>query len=327
MGTVYFATDRQAEGKACVVKQPKSKVTSDAVLQQLKGEAQRMATLSRAIGGRLPEILEDFVEDNWYYVVQQRVPGRTLEELYDEKHPREEKEVIGWAIQCCRVLKTIHEHQIVHRDISPDNLMLTPVGDITFIDFGTLRELQNIITKGTSGVGKWGISPLEQWAGKPVAQSDIFALGATSYILLTGFRPQPSDQLLKGIGPQPSDYSPVYPPIRSKNPAISVGLERILARALNPDISQRYALAEQMRADLESLTGRSSGPQPQVAFCPKCGQPNEPHLVYCKYCETVLYAGLQQCPNSSCKTNKGRRKGIPANAKFCPSCGKATGVK
>ena len=99
MGTVYFAIDRGAEDQACVVKQPKNPVTSDAVLQQLGGEAHRMAALSRAIGGRMPAVIEEFVEDGWFYVVQQRVPGKTLEELFNEKHPREQKEVIEWAIQ------------------------------------------------------------------------------------------------------------------------------------------------------------------------------------------------------------------------------------
>jgi len=325
MGTVYFAIDRGAEDHECVVKQPKNPVTSDAILQKLREEAQRMAALSQRIGGRMPAIMEDFVEDGWFYVVQQRVPGKTLEEVYNDKHPREEKEVIDWAIQCCRVLKLIHEHGVIHRDISPDNLMLTDVGDITFIDFGTLRELQRIISKGTVGIGKFGYSPPEQWSGKPVAQSDIFALGATAYFLLTGFLPPWSEQLQKNGNPQPSDFSPVFPPIRTLNPAVSPPLEAILARALNLTIDKRYQSPEEMRRDLEKLA-KHTGPAKSL-FCPKCGYENEPHLVYCKKCDSWLHPGSQQCPNTKCKTNKGRRKRpIPGNAKYCPVCGKPTGT-
>jgi serine/threonine protein kinase len=287
MGTIYFAIDRGAEDKECVVKQPKNPVTSDAVLQHLRGEAQRMAALSRAVGYRMPEVLEEFVEDGWYYVVQQRIRGKTLEEVYNDKHPREEKEVIDWAMQCCRVLKPIHEHGVIYRDISPDNLMLTDVGDITFIDFGTPRELQRIITKGTVGIGKFGYSPPEQWAGKPVPQSDIFALGATSYFLLTGFLPPHSEQLQKYGNPQPSDFSPVFPPIRTLNPAVSPALEAILARALNLAIDKRYASPDDMRRDLEKL-GKPVVPSKSV-FCPKCGYENEPHLVYCRKCDSWLH--------------------------------------
>ena len=325
MGTVYFAIDRQAEDHECVVKQPKNPVSSNVVLEKLREEAKRMAALSQAVGGRMPAILEDFVEDGWFYVVQQRVPGKTLEELFNEKHPREQKEVIEWAIQCCMVLKRIHEHGILHRDISPDNLMLTNVGDITFIDFGTLRELLRIMTEGTVGMGKFGYTPPEQWAGRPVPQSDIFALGATVYFLLTGFLPPHSEQLRRFGNPLPSDFSPVFPPIRTVNPAVSPALESVLARALNLDTDKRYASPDEMRGDLEKLA-KPAGHAESI-FCPMCGHENEPHLVYCKKCESWLYPGSQQCPNPKCKTNKGkRRRPIPANAKYCPACGKVTNM-
>ena len=78
MGIVYFAQDKQAENKPCVVKQLKEPVTTDDVLEKLQEEAKRMAALSQAIGGRMAEILEDFVDDGRFYVVQQRIYGRTL---------------------------------------------------------------------------------------------------------------------------------------------------------------------------------------------------------------------------------------------------------
>ena len=285
-----------------------------------------MAALSRAIGGRIPEILEDFVDDGHFYVIQQRIFGKTLEEIFQENRPLAEDEVVGWAIQCCRLLHSIHNYKDhpVHRDISPDNLMLTPMGDIMFIDFGTLREFQRI-AKGTAGLGKFGYTPPEQWKGRPVPQSDIFALGATIYFLLTGFLPH-SDELKNGKSPQLSDYEPTYPPIRTKNQKVSRELERILLHALDLDISKRYLAAEQMMIDLDKLPKPKPTSKPMmpvirepipqtpptdvpVVLCPKCGQPNEPHLVYCKYDEAVLYDGTQECPKCG--------RPVPINAKFC----------
>jgi serine/threonine-protein kinase len=315
MGIVYFALDRQAENKPCVVKQLQEPVINDEVLGKLQEEAKRMAALSQAIGGRMAEILEDFVDDGRFYVVQQRIYGRTLEEVFYERRPLAETEVVGWAIQCCRILQRIHEQKDrpVHRDISPDNLILSNVGDITMIDFGTLRELQHI-AKGTAGMGKYGYTPREQWAGRPVPQSDLFALGATIYFLLTGYRAL-SEELAGGGDPQPSDFAPIYPPIRSVSEEASPELESILSRVLQDDVSLRYTSAEEMRADLEGLVKDSAETVPVAApivYCPECGQPNEADNVYCQSCLAILYPGSQQCP-------KGHAN--PVNARFCRKCG------
>ncbi|MBN2098434.1 MAG: hypothetical protein JW753_02430, partial [Dehalococcoidia bacterium] len=152
----------------------------------------------------------------------------------------------------------------------------------------------------------------------------IFALGATGYFLLTGFLPPHSPELQSYGSPQPSDFSPVFPPIRTLNPAVSPALEAILARALNLAVDKRYASPDDMRRDLEKLAKPSV--TSKSVFCPKCGYENEPHLVYCKKCDSWLHPGSQQCPNPKCKTNKGKKRPIPANAKFCPVCGKVTGM-
>lgn len=311
-GNIYFAVDRMAEGKPCVVKQVKQPITSEDVLTKLQEEATRMAALSRAIGGRMAEILEDFVEEGHFYVVQQRIFGKTLEEIFDERRPLEEAEVVGWAIQCCKILRSIHEHEgnPVHRDISPDNLMLTKMGDIMFIDFGTLRELQRIV-KGTAGMGKFGYAPPEQWGGKLIPQSDIFALGATIYFLLTGFLPL-SSELKSGGDPRPSDYAPAFPPIREKRSEVSSELEQILSRALDLDADRRYQTAREMVTDLEKMAELLSAPL-RIVECPKCGLPNEGNMVYCGKCLAILQPASQECPRC--------HRSIPANAAFCPKCG------
>lgn len=308
-GLVYFALDRKAEDKPCVVKQVKQPVVANDVVIKLREEAKRMAELSRTIGGRIAEVLEDFVEDGRFYVVQQRIFGRTLQEVFEEEQPLNESDLVRWSIQCCKVLHSIHEMNHIHRDISPDNLMLTAMGDIMFIDFGTLRELQRI-AQGTMGMAKVGFSPPEQWNGKPVPQSDIFALGATIYNLLTGFRAI-SKEYEAGKGLQPSDLEPIYPPIRSKNNKISVELEQILCRALELDVSKRYASADEMRIELEKISSAADRNIPPI-YCPKCGQPNDAVNVYCQNCLAILYPGSRQCPKGHIN---------PVNARFCKKCG------
>lgn len=249
MGSVYFARDKNVFGKKCVVKQIKERVTSDAVLRRLQEEAQRMAELAHP---NVAEIHDHFVEDGRYYLVVEYVPGRTLDEIFSERSGAlQEQEVVNWAIQACGVLEHLHKKNHVHRDVSPDNLMATEEGTIMFIDFGTTRELQRI-AQGTAGAGKYGYTPPEQWQGRPVPQSDIFALGATMYHLLTGFLPL-SKECLSGQGPLKRDFSPDFPPIRTMNHSVSEELEVILDKALELDVSKRYQSAEDMKADLVAL--------------------------------------------------------------------------
>jgi len=139
----------------------------------------------------------------------------------------------------------IHREGVIHRDISPDNVMLTEDGHIKFIDFGTLREFRHIAIQGTAGMGKYGYTPPEQWQGKPVAQSDIFALGATIYYLLSGSLPL-SSEYKSGQGPQKTDFRPDFAPIRTKNPAVSPQLEVVLQKALQLEVNIRYSSASEM---------------------------------------------------------------------------------
>ena len=128
--------------------------------------------------------------------------------------------------------------------------MLTEDGNIRFIDFGTLRELRYIDAGQTAGMGKYGYTPPEQWQGKPEARSDIFALGATIYYLLTGFLPL-SASYRTGQVPQREDFYPQFPPYKDSQPRRSLPtLEAILEKALQLDIQSRFASSIEMQQSL-----------------------------------------------------------------------------
>jgi len=250
MGYIYLAKDKKLYDRLCIVKQVKEPVKSDSDLQKLEEEARRMAKLSHP---NVAMILDHFVEGDYYFLVVERISGKTLGEVFAQRHGQlTEEEVVNWAISICDVISYIHEEGVIHRDISPDNIMLTDKGVIKFVDFGTLRELRYITTKGTAGMGKYGYTPPEQWQGRPVPQSDIFALSATLYYLLTGSLPL-SKEYLSGQGPQKQDFSPSFPPIRTKNPGVSPELEAVLQKALQLDINARYSSATELGQALKRL--------------------------------------------------------------------------
>ena len=268
MGYVYLARDRNLFDRSCVVKQVRELVQSEDHRKKLEEEALRMSKLSHP---RIAMIFDHFVENNCYFIVVEQIRGMTLNEVFKENHgDLSEAEVVGWATSICEVMIYLHKEGVVHRDISPDNIMLNDEGDVKFIDFGTLRELRYVAAGGTAGIGKYGYAPPEQWQGNPEPRSDIFALGATLYYLLTGFLPLSESYQTRQI-PSEGDLNPQFPPIRTRNPAISHSLEVVLQKALELDMNSRFSSAEEMREALMRLKRvkfkrkrRSSAIQPRA---------------------------------------------------------------
>ena len=251
MSNIYLARDKGLFERSCVVKEVKERIESLGHLEKLEEEALRMARLSHP---GIAIIFDHFVEQEHYFLVVEYIRGKSLSEVYKERGTQlSQDEVVKWGLAICDVLAYIHGEGIIHRDISPDNVMLTEEGNIKFIDFGTLRELRYVAAGKTAGMGKYGYTPPEQWQGKPVPQSDIFALGATLYQLQTGFLPL-SKSCLTGKGPQREDFSPKFPPVRSRNPLVSNRLEAVLEKALQLDATRRYDSVTEMRQELSKLT-------------------------------------------------------------------------
>ncbi len=243
MGYIYLVKDKNLFDRLCVLKQVRERVQSEDHLKKLEEEALRMSRLNHP---GVTMIFDHFKESGFYFLVEEYISGKTLSEVFRErKGYLNEDEVVGWAISICDIISYIHREGIIHRDISPDNIMLNDDGNIRFIDFGTLRELRYINAGHTAGMGKYGYTPPEQWQGKPEERSDIFALGATIYYLLTGFLPL-SNSYISGQLPQKEDFYPRFPPIRTHNPRITTDLESVLEKALQLDVHSRFTTALDM---------------------------------------------------------------------------------
>jgi serine/threonine protein kinase len=247
MGYIYQTLDMKLDNRVCIIKQVKSPVKSDNDYHKLEKEAIEMAKLHHP---NVATILDHFVEGQFYFLTVEFISGKTLGELFEEsKGCLSTSDVVKWAISMCDVASYLHNMGIIHQDISPQNIILSDSGAIKFIDFGTLRELHNLAVGLTAGVGKFGYAPPEQWQGHPEPRSDIFALGATIYYLLTGYLPL-SEQYLSGQNPQKSDFNPDFPPIRKINNQVSDKLETVLQIALQLDINQRYESADCLKQAL-----------------------------------------------------------------------------
>lgn len=198
--------------------------------------------LARIEHPAIVRMLDVFVEDHRAYLVLERASGRTLRALVRECGALEEKEVLSLARQMCDILIYLHglAPPVVHRDFAPDNLMVCREGNLKLIDFSVATQQAETVT-GTV-VGKPNYVPPEQFRGKPVTQSDIYALGATLYFLLTAREPEA--------------ISAQHP--RQAAAGVSERLDAIVARATAPAAAERYVSAEDLRAELDRCAAELS---------------------------------------------------------------------
>lgn len=142
--------------------------------------------------------------DNRHCLVMEKIDGQTLQKwLEDNRDKITEQLAIDWLKQLLSILEYVHQHGYIHRDINPSNIIVKPNGELVLIDFGCAREISSTYlaklvddVKGTQ-LFTPGYTPREQIEGKPVPQSDFFALGRTFVELLTGISPKqlPEDNL------------------------------------------------------------------------------------------------------------------------------------
>lgn len=142
----------------------------------------------------IANVVDYFVEEGRNYLLMEYINGQDLRQLVGQNEPQNEAVVVDWSLQIANAVKYLHELSppIIHRDITPDNIVRREDGSIIIIDFGAANEFVGTAT-GTL-IGKQAYIAPEQLRGKARPESDIYALGGTMFFLLTGRDPVPLDQ-------------------------------------------------------------------------------------------------------------------------------------
>ncbi len=283
MGAVYKASDLRLEGRVCAVKEILPTLTqastSTEELEQMSEQFRREASvLARLDHPNLPKVSDYFAEGPREYLVMDFVDGRDLQELLQEATRRNEflaeSVVLGWAVQLLDALEYMHEQAppVLHRDIKPGNIKLTPRGTIKLVDFGLVKVLQVDETRTVTvlqGRGTAAYTPLEQYgsdSGYTDARTDLYSLGATLYHLLAGIPPVDAKERFLHPGALAS--------LRQLNPAISPRCERAIFQALSMHPNERPSSAREMR---NVLLG-SAPPPPMPTTVNVFGQPVAPQM-------------------------------------------------
>ena len=163
---------------------------SDSLKEKANELFQREAQLLMKIDyPGIVHVLDCFTEFERNYMILEYVTGMDLWQLVRQNGPQKESDVLEWAVQLANTLKYLHEREqpIIHRDMTPDNIILRNDGKVVLVDFGAANEFIGTAT-GTF-VGKHSFIAPEQLRGKATTQSDIYAFGCTLYFLLVGHEP------------------------------------------------------------------------------------------------------------------------------------------
>jgi serine/threonine protein kinase len=232
-GAVYLAHDLSLN-RPCALKE--NLETSDEVRRQFIREAQLLGNLNHP---NLPRVIDYFVlAGHGQYLVMDYVEGEDLQELLDRTaQPLPEAQALDWIGQVCAALTYLHQHNppVIHRDIKPSNIRITPSGQAMLVDFGIAKfyDGQSQTTAGARAFTP-GYSPPEQYGKAPTDErSDIYALGATLYTLLTNQVPPDSVDLLTGSA------TPLTP-AHLVNPKATPPVGRAIAQAMEPERSRRF---------------------------------------------------------------------------------------
>ncbi len=218
-------------------------------------EAQTLAQFNGIQG--VVDIYDSFASNNSAYIIMQFIKGKDVKRILQEEGTLPYERAREIVLSICDTLAPIHTKNIIHRDISPDNIYITDEGEIKLLDFGAARYESSVNSKSLSVILKSGFAPEEQYRskGEQGSWTDVYALAATFYKMITGRTPQDSmeravhDELL-----EPSQLGAELPPssenailnalgvrkqdrtqtvVEFKEALLSDGVERIVVKPVN----------------------------------------------------------------------------------------------
>ncbi|MEA3340375.1 MAG: protein kinase, partial [Chloroflexota bacterium] len=245
MGAVYRAWDTRLNHPVALKEMIPQAGLNAAMLaqlrQQFEQEAQVLATFTHP---SLVRVTDYFAWQKNEYLVMDFVEGESLAERIEREGAQPESQVLGWAEQLLDALAYCHEQGILHRDIKPLNIIVTPKGRAVLVDFG-LVKLWNPNDPQTRtvmrGAGTPEYAPPEQYdigAGHTDPRSDVYSLGATLYQALTGQSPPTATQRMAS----PTSFAPP----RSVNASVSSATEAVVLKSLEMAMENRYQGADEM---------------------------------------------------------------------------------
>jgi serine/threonine-protein kinase len=261
MSTVYRAVDRVLDRTVAIKLMHHNQASDADQLERFRREARAMARLIHPHIVTLIDAGEAELDAPWEsdgerlatpYIVFEYVEGETLKQRIRREGAVDIQQAVAYAIEIGRGLQVAHEHDIVHRDIKPQNVLLSAEGGAKITDFGIARTLtEDGMTMNGRVLGTTDYVSPEQALGQQVtAQSDVYSLGVVLYEMLTGAVPftaaTPVAVAMRHVREE-------LPDVQSRRPEVSAATAAVLERATAKDLRHRYPEARAMVSDLEDV--------------------------------------------------------------------------
>lgn len=252
MGVVYKARQLSLARSVAVKILPAELSQHENSLKRFFREGKVLAKLEHP---NIVQVLQAAQDGDTYYLAMEYVRGRTLREVLKKEGRFEVKRAVDIARQIAEALDTAHEHEVIHRDIKPGNIMLDRSGRVRVLDFGLAKvvsEISSELTATGAFLGSPRYMAPEQWRGEPVTpQTDIYGLGVVLYEMLAGEPPFRGEtpqslmhEILEGHFPAPS----------FKNPDVTTALDRIVLDMTAKDPAKRYVSAKALAETLQAFS-------------------------------------------------------------------------
>ncbi len=253
MGFVYLGRDPELDRAVAIKTIRKLSLDEDAralFLERFRNEARAAARLHHPSIVQIYDVGED--EAIGPYLVFEYVPGSTLRQVIKGSGPMDPEALVRLAEQIAGALDRAHQHGIIHRDIKPDNLLMTAAGDAKLADFGIARVPNAALTKEGQFLGTpCYAAPETLMEGQYGPASDIFSLAAVLYEAATGARAFPGDDAIavahKVVKEEPPRPSEVRPELN-----VPSEIDDVIMRGLSKDASKRYGTPTHMAGALRS---------------------------------------------------------------------------
>lgn len=244
MSVVYKAKCHKLN-RLVAIKVLKDEFCSDSnFVSKFKMEAQSAAGLSHP---NIVSVYDVIDEGRLHYIVMELIEGITLKSYISKKGRLEVRESIGIAIQVAQGIAAAHEQHIIHRDIKPQNMIISRDGKVKVADFGIARAVSAQTLSSAAMGSVHYISPEQARGGFSDERSDIYSLGITMYEMVTGRLPFEGDNTVAIALAHLEDA--MVPP-KVYNPEVPMSLERIILKCAEKKPERRYASANDVIADL-----------------------------------------------------------------------------
>lgn len=234
MSTVYLCKNVRL-GNLWAIKEIKKKLEG---YMDFSAEPNILKNLSHP---GIPRIVDIFHEEDNLYIVEDYIEGQTLQDYVKNNGELKLEEIRSIGISVCEIIEYLHSFNppIIYRDLKPSNIMITPSGKIVLIDFGISRIYKKDSNKDTIYMGSRGYAAPEQYGSEQTCkQTDIYGLGAVIYFMAAGKAPAVLLEPLKD---------------ENYNSEVALALKKIIQRAMQIDIIDRYPSVELMKKELINL--------------------------------------------------------------------------